>query len=393
MNANASMKYYRALRRLNFLHETTRTLSTTSKNKTLESLAIQGSCPHPSNGSGGTALSLLGTSLDVRRFDTLVHAGPMDFQGGGLVYEVPNEKLDWNTTIFHTITDPQLTQRLKKRFGQIPLWSDSVIATAARQAMTLPPQQYFCNADILDFMRTHCKDFKNEHADGSFLDHLDFCAEYTARYFHDPRASPHVLFLHSICGVNTNLFPLKWSKIPELEPLLTEHEFLHIQAFPCMLRLLFIDLMDTLWDAHANGGKEAKGVSIHTFHGNTDLTLSGDEFWIQLNYHLIHLLDFLPTQHFEKFVAAGDAFTRLFLRLHEFLRNNNKLMADVRLERLGHVPGMSAEKEVLPTWEYLLSKVNNNLDDVDHAHAQLGAQLRQYSKAINHNLTYEVHWK
>ena len=29
--------------------------------------------------SHDTALSMLGGSLDVRRFDTLVHAGPMDF--------------------------------------------------------------------------------------------------------------------------------------------------------------------------------------------------------------------------------------------------------------------------------------------------------------------------
>jgi hypothetical protein len=53
---------------------------------------------------------------------------------------------------------------------------------------------------------------------------------------------------------------------------------------------------------------------------------------------------------------------------------------------------MCDEKEDLPTWDYLLSKVNNP-NDVAHAHAQIGAQLRQYSKAINHDLTYEIHWK
>jgi hypothetical protein len=320
----------------------------------------------------------------------------------GHVVEVPNEELDWDSTIFHTISDPQLTERLKKRFGQRPLWSDAVISTAAKKAVTLPPRLYYCNTTILDFIKMHCQDFKNEQADGSFLDHLDFCAEYTARCFVAPHdntvvatttTSPNVLFLHSICGVNTNLFPLQFDKIPDLEPLLTAHEFQHIQAFPCMLRLLFIDLMDTLWNAaHSGGGKQAEGVSIHTFHG-TDLTLSGDEFWIHLNYQLIHLLDFLPTQHYDKFVAGGDAFTRLFLRLHEFLRNNHRLMADVRLDQLGKVPGMSsAETQDLPTWEYLLSKVNKP-DDVARAHAQLGAQLRQYSKAINHDLAYEIHWK
>jgi hypothetical protein len=329
------------------------------------------------------ALSMLG-KLDVRRFDMLVNAGPMDFQG--LVHEIPNEDLDWNTTIFYTVTDPQLTDKLQQRFGQRPLWADSVIRQACDKAVHLPPQQYYPPPALLNFMLTNAE-LKNEHADGGFMDHLDFCAEYCTRYF--PESSPNVLFLHSICGVGTNLFPLDFDKIPELETLLTPRESLHIQAFPCMLRLLFCELMDVLFDAQPIQG-QITGITITTYHGTT-LTLEGDDFWAHLNYHLIHLLDFLPAQNFEQY-STMDFFTRLFIRLHELLRKEGKLLADVRLDRLEQVPGMSAGTEdKLPTWQHLVSKANNP-QEIEATHKQFGAQLREYSKAIKHDLSYQLHW-
>ena len=35
---------------------------------------------------------------------------------------------------------------------------------------------------ILDFMHAEC-DFNVEHADGSFLDHLNFCRDYSALHY------------------------------------------------------------------------------------------------------------------------------------------------------------------------------------------------------------------
>ncbi|CAB9508954.1 expressed unknown protein [Seminavis robusta] len=330
-----------------------------------------------------SALSMLGSSLDLRRFDTLVHAGPMDFRG--YVHEIPNHELDWNTTIFYTVTNPAITARLQERFGKRPLWADSVIEAACETARTLPPQQYHVPSPIMDYMTRECE-FKNEHADGGFIDHLDFCAEYTTRYF--PQGSPHVLFLHSICGVNTNLFPLEFDKIPDLKSLLTDHEYLHVQAFPAMLRLLFMDeVLGVLWDED-DVVDRVEGVEFSAFHG-TKLTLVGEEFWMHLNYHLIHLLDFMPTQNFDRFL--NDPFVRLFVRLHEFLRKQDKLYATVRLDRLGQVEGMTAPNETLPTWDHLLSRLD--ADEVAKAHEQLRAQLRRYSKAIDHDLAYEILWK
>ena len=69
------------------------------------------------------------------------------------------------------------------------------------------------NSSLFHFMFTEC-DFSIEHADGSFLDHLHFCHDYTAVHFSS--ASPRVMLLHSIMGVGTNCFPMGIEKLPTL---------------------------------------------------------------------------------------------------------------------------------------------------------------------------------
>ena len=119
------------------------------------------------------------------------------------------------------------------------------------------------------------------HAVGSFLDHLQFCFEYGS--VHYKQHSPRVLYLHSIMGVGTNLFPMPLSKVRSSPParsasklrlavalassqslllalsggqpdhshaydgcskvgklraLISEFEMTHVEAFPSILRLL-----------------------------------------------------------------------------------------------------------------------------------------------------------
>lgn len=338
-----------------------------------------------------SALDLLET-LDVRRFDMLVNAGPNDFSLTKQVMEVPNDELDWSNSIFHTVTDPTITAKLQKRFGQRPLWGDKVLHEAITKARKLPSQQYIPPPPIVNFVNEHCH-LKNEHADGGLFDHLDYCAEYCARYMSNKSSSPTVLWLHSICGVNTNLFPLEFTKIPELDTLLNRHECMHIHAFPGMLRLLFFHLMDTLWDIQQQQeNHHVIGITMNTFHG-TEVTLVKDEFWIHLNYQLIHQLDFLPIQNYQQWVLT-DNFTRLFFRLHQYLRQEKKLYANINLHRLTKIPGMTAKDQELPTWEHLY--YNNTTPEervtIDKGHEAFGALMKTYSKAINHDMTYELHW-
>ena len=55
-----------------------------------------------------------------------------------------------------------------------------------------------------------------EHADGSFMDHLQFCFEYS--HAHMAGVSPRILLLHSIMGVGTNHFPLTARRVRLFPP-------------------------------------------------------------------------------------------------------------------------------------------------------------------------------
>ena len=63
-------------------------------------------------------------------------------------------------------------------------------------------------------------DFSMEHADGTFLEHLVFCHDYSALHF--PEYSPTVMLLHSILGTGTNTFAMEASKIDALKALLDD---------------------------------------------------------------------------------------------------------------------------------------------------------------------------
>merc|ERR1719502_424341 len=124
------------------------------------------------------------------------------------------------------------------------------VASAIEKSYALLPAVPQHDAAILNFMSDEC-DFACEHADGSFMDHLNFCHDYSALHFQGH--SPRVLFLHSIMGVGTNVFPMSIDKLPQLESLLTPFEFSHVEAFPSVLRLLaegsLLDLLSKRLDS------------------------------------------------------------------------------------------------------------------------------------------------
>ena len=80
-------------------------------------------------------------------------------------------------------------------------WSPEVLAEIERAFAEVEPslpRSVSDDAPIYNFMVKEC-DFALEHADGSFMDHLHFCSDYSSLHF--SQHSPRVLLLHSICGV------------------------------------------------------------------------------------------------------------------------------------------------------------------------------------------------
>ena len=139
---------------------------------------------------------------DLKRKQALAYGGPVDHANA--VSCIYDPAFDLRHTIFKTLRSP-----VKRYFQSLRM--DAKIEWAAEAARRIHaaydrvPRKLADDGALHRFMVDEC-DFALEHADGSFMDHLHFCSEYTA--LHLPSASPRVMLLHSIMGVGTNCFPM-----------------------------------------------------------------------------------------------------------------------------------------------------------------------------------------
>ncbi len=102
-------------------------------------------------------------------------------------------------------------------------------------------------------------------------------------------------------GVGTNFFPMGKDKIPQLQRLLTEFEFTHIEAFPSFVRLLaHRRLIQELLKLDSARLRQLEKISFFRVIDNQPLSLTTEQLFVQLNFQLIHLLDFLPASHWTK---------------------------------------------------------------------------------------------
>ena len=174
---------------------------------------------------------------NVQRKAAIANGGVVDHAGDVTVTPIPDFDLD--RTIFNTLEGKLQRFVMRTRIAKEVRWSPAASQTV-EQAYLASSQQRArpeVDAELLRFLVEEC-DFDVEHADGSFLDHLYFCFEYTN--LHLPDRSPLVMLLHSILGTGTNTFAMAVEKIPALRALMTDFEWTHVEAFPSVLRLLYV---------------------------------------------------------------------------------------------------------------------------------------------------------
>jgi len=207
--------------------------------------------------------------------------------------------------------------------------SDTAVHEISELYKALPPRVP-PNRKLLDFMETEC-DFRCEHADGSFMDHLTFVYEYIAVNY---RAhSPVIGLLHSIMGVGTNIFPMEASKIPMLKAMLTPAEWVHTQTFPTIIRVINGGmLLDQLEPLPKEKLASLRSFTCYRLIDNEEVRMTGEEFWVHLNLQLIHTLDFLPIADWGSDFKYEDPFFQTFRRLYAFLEYAGKLQANVDLD-------------------------------------------------------------
>lgn len=224
-------------------------------------------------------------------------------------------------------------------------------------------------------------DFNVEHADGSFLDHLYFCFEYSAQHY--PRHSQLVMLLHSILGTGTNTFAMTADKIPALRPLMTPWEWTQVEAFPSILRLLYAEPLREEIRENAHRPDAIASISFHRVIDNEHITLSGKDLWIALNYQLIHLVDFLPVANW----ASHQNHTSfiLFRDLYDLLG-----LAVKREAVVGYTPSAGLRKsegEPQGIGEWLTTLI-----PVSVSERMAAKSVARFSKRIGHSLDYRINW-
>jgi hypothetical protein len=224
-------------------------------------------------------------------------------------------------------------------------------------------------------------DFDVEHADGSFLDHLYFCFEYGVQHY--PQHSALVLLLHSILGTGTNTFAMSADKIPALRALMTPFEWRHTEAFPSALRLLYdLPLRAELW---ANLGRldQLESIRMHRVIDNEPITLSAEDLFIQLNYQLIHLVDFLPVANWS--THQNDTAFILFRDLYDLLKQAGRLEA-----KLDYEPAKPRKKQREP---HTFGGWLTTLIPVSTSEKMAAASVRRFSERAGHSMDYTLTWK
>lgn len=314
----------------------------------------------------------------TQRKAAIAEGAALEHTGKVTVEPIPNFDLD--RTIFQTLEGKAARYVMRKRVGKEVHWEASAAqAVNARYVRVLQDKKLpQVDPELIRFMVEEC-DFDVEHADGSFLDHLYFCFEYTVQHY--PQGSPKVMLLHSILGTGTNTFAMGAEKMPALEKLMTAPEWEQTAAFPSVLRLLYAgELRKELW-AKAEQAGSLQSVSMHRVIDNAPITLSAEAFWEALNYQLIHLVDFLPVANWAR--HQNDTAFILFRDLYQYLNKVGQLRAKVEYNPAsGKVAG---ESQSFGAW--LTTKI-----PVGTSEKMAAKSVGRFSERIGHSLAFSLTW-
>lgn len=314
----------------------------------------------------------------LQRKAALVRGGPTDHRGDARVAPIPNFALE--RTIFNTLQGPA-RYIMQARIGKEACWNDRAVRRIERDYLALAdgPSLPSIEPALLAFLEAECN-FDVEHAEGSFLDHLYFGFEYAA--VHYPAQSPLPMLLHSILGTGTNTFAMPKEKIPALRALLGDFDWRHIEVFPSILRLLYDLPLRRELRANVERLGRLQSIRLHRVIDNAPIELTAEDLFVQLNYQLIHFIDFLPVANWGRY--AGESAFVLFRDLLDLLTRANRLDATVH-----YTPSSESwfDAEFDGVAALVSALVPGQLSET------MGAkQVRKFSEAVGHDIGYELRW-
>ncbi|WP_291010567.1 hypothetical protein [Hydrogenophaga sp.] len=321
----------------------------------------------------------LNATLSLQRKAAIARGGAFDHAGRVRVERMAD--FDMSRTIFgglEGIPRKIMDEKLAKESVWDHAAEADIEASYAEAESAHPPPKI--DEQLINFMINEC-DFSMEHADGTFLEHLVFCHHYAARHY--PQHSPNVALLHSILGTATNTFAMDAGKIPKLKALLTDFEAIQVETFPSILRLLYNnDLLEEVEGNMHRVGK-LKALRFHRVIDNEPLTIDADNFWINLNYHLMHFVDFVPAANWS--THRSDPLLQMFERLSNLLDHAGQRQAKVE------VAFPKAKTASVGEVRTLFGRISGLLPPAVKL-TLARKSIRQYSKMAGHNLAYQLEW-
>ena len=310
----------------------------------------------------------------------IAHGSALDHAGEVEVEPIPDFDLD--RTIFQTLEGRAARYVMRTRVAKEVRWAPEISASVqtayddARARHPLPE----VSPELMRFMVEEC-DFDVEHADGSFLDHLYFCFEYTVQHY--PQGSPLVMLLHSILGTGTNTFAMEVEKIPTLRSLMSQSDWIHTEAFPSVLRLLYAGPLRQELRENLSRLGDLRSIRFHRVIDNAAITLSADDLWIALNYQLIHLVDFLPVANWS--VHQNDTSFILFRDLYDLMDRASKREAHINYTPAAGSRELQGEARGLGGWL-------TTLIPVGLSEKMAAKSVARFSERIGHSLDYSLTW-
>ena len=191
------------------------------------------------------------------------------------------------------------------------------------------------------------------------------------------------MLLHSILGTGTNTFAMTADKIPALQALVSADEWAHIEAFPSVLRLLYAGgLREELRD-RLNQLDELAGIRMRRVIDNAPIELSAEQFFVQLNYQLIHLVDFMPVANWS--AHRGDTSFIIFRDLFDLLEQTGRREFALDYRPPSGARRLAGESTSLVGW--LATRI-----PVSVAERMAAKSVQTFSTRIGHDLSYELLW-
>jgi len=319
--------------------------------------------------------------LDLRRKEQIALGRATDHAAEVMLAKIPN--FDMDKSIFAEVTGKFARTAMLNKLEWRPFWLDSAADRITEEHAMVAPAPPI-EGRLMDFINNKCN-FKVEHADGSFFDHLKFSYEYTVRNYPGVSAIPS--FLHSIMGVGTNYFPMDKSLIPELQGLITKQEFVHVESFPSFLRFVIQrTLIRDLAALDRDKLKQIKAIRFYRVIDNKPLELDAAQMWVQLNYQLLHALDFLPVSSWG--YHAWDPFLGEFDELYAMMVKADQLQVRVKPWMTSNFTDYTPNQPpITPFMRVVMVGSASMQSSIAAKHA--ATQVEEFSAKIGHNLSYE----